>query len=158
MMNLLFKNKLFVNPLSKLYKLNIATKIEAIKLGDLGEGTKDATVKKWYKKIGDLVKEEETVVEVFTDKLVAPIPSSFTGKLTKIYFDVDEKCLVGKTLCDIDVPDENKTTKANITTNTTNSPKESIQFTNMKTQDLTSSSSSSSEDEANKHSDKSKLV
>ena len=155
MMNLLFKNKRFVQPLSKLYKLKIANKIEAIKLGDLGEGTKDATVKKWFKKIGDMVKEEETVVEVFTDKLVAPIPSSYTGKLTKIYFNVDEKCLVGKTLCEIDVPEGKESTK---TTSKTNSPKESVQFTNVLSQDHTSSSSSSSEDEMIKHDNKSRLI
>lgn len=28
-----------------------------IKLGDLGEGTKEATVKKWYKNVGDPVEE-----------------------------------------------------------------------------------------------------
>jgi len=41
----------------RLYKLILSNKIERILLGDLGEGTKDATIKTWYKKVGDSVKE-----------------------------------------------------------------------------------------------------
>lgn len=36
---------------------NFATKIVPIILPDLGEGTKEATVKQWYKKVGDQVEE-----------------------------------------------------------------------------------------------------
>ncbi len=38
-------------------KYQFATKIIPVKLSDLGEGTKEATIKKWFKKEGDSVKE-----------------------------------------------------------------------------------------------------
>jgi hypothetical protein len=34
-----------------------ASKIIPLKLSDLGEGTKEATIKKWFKREGDMVKE-----------------------------------------------------------------------------------------------------
>lgn len=40
--------------------------------------------------------------EVFTDKLVAPIPSSYEGIVKKIHFKDDEICPVGMTLLEIE--------------------------------------------------------
>ena len=42
-----------------------------VKLPDLGEGTKEATVKEMFVKVGSKVSEFEDLCEVFTDKLVA---------------------------------------------------------------------------------------
>ena len=50
-----------------------------VRLPDLGEGTKEATIKEWYVKPGDKVSEYDDLVEVFTDKLVAKIPSTSDG-------------------------------------------------------------------------------
>ena len=38
-------------------KFMFASKIIPLKLSDLGEGTKEATIKKWYKREGEIVKE-----------------------------------------------------------------------------------------------------
>lgn len=38
-------------------KYFFASKIIPVKLSDLGEGTKEATIKKWFKKEGELVNE-----------------------------------------------------------------------------------------------------
>jgi len=45
---------------------------------------------------------------VFTDKLVAHIPSSFHGEIKKIYYKVDDVIQVGSTIMDIDMPDDAK--------------------------------------------------
>jgi pyruvate/2-oxoglutarate dehydrogenase complex dihydrolipoamide acyltransferase (E2) component len=45
-------------------------------------------------------------LEVFTDKLVAHIPSSYKGEIKKVYFNVDDVIQVGSTILDIDVPNE----------------------------------------------------
>ena len=42
---------------------------------------------------------------MFTDKLVAPIPSSYEGTVKKIYYKDDEICPVGKTLIEIETDD-----------------------------------------------------
>ena len=56
----LFSSKLFAKQLNKrilnFNQFNFS-KIIHIKLGDLGEGTKEATIKQWYKKEGDSIEE-----------------------------------------------------------------------------------------------------
>jgi len=80
--------------------------IHTIALPDLGEGTKEATIKEWYVEPGSVVEEFDDLVEVFTDKLVAKIPSTCTGVVKEIKFDVDDICLVGHTLLSIEVVEE----------------------------------------------------
>jgi pyruvate/2-oxoglutarate dehydrogenase complex dihydrolipoamide acyltransferase (E2) component len=46
-------------------------------------------------------------VEVYTDKLVADIPSPGKGKIQKINYDVEQTCLVGKPLCEILIEEDN---------------------------------------------------
>lgn len=70
----------------------------AVKLPDLGEGTKEATIKEWYVKPGTKVEEFDDLVEVFTDKLVAKIPSTCTGIVKEVNFEVDDVCAVGHQL------------------------------------------------------------
>jgi pyruvate/2-oxoglutarate dehydrogenase complex dihydrolipoamide acyltransferase (E2) component len=61
------------------------------------------------------------VVEVYTDKLVAEIPSPSTGKIIKINYMPEQACLVGKALCEIEIEElvsssDNKN-KSNINSN-----------------------------------------
>lgn len=72
---------------------------------DLGEGTKEATIKEWYVKVGDRVEEYDDICEVFTDKLVAKIPSSATGVITAVNFEDDAVCAVGHALVTIEEED-----------------------------------------------------
>jgi len=77
-----------------------------INLPDLGEGTKEATIKEWYVEPGSVVNEFDDLVEVFTDKLVAKIPSTCSGVVTKISFEEDDVCLVGHALLEIESNEE----------------------------------------------------
>jgi pyruvate/2-oxoglutarate dehydrogenase complex dihydrolipoamide acyltransferase (E2) component len=77
------------------------SRIVQIKLGDLGEGTKEAEIKKWHLKEGDKVEEEDKVVEVGTDKLIADIPSPVTGMVHKLFYTVGQVCQVGNVLCEV---------------------------------------------------------
>lgn len=74
-----------------------------INLPDLGEGTKEATIKEWFVKEGQQIKEYEDICEVFTDKLVAKIPSTHDGVIKKINFKNDDICLVGKPLVEVEI-------------------------------------------------------
>ena len=47
----------------------------------------------------------ENVCDVETDKATAEIPSTHDGIIKKLYFKVDEVCLVGHALADIEVDD-----------------------------------------------------
>ncbi len=51
---------------------------------ELGESVHEGTVSRWLKKEGDLVKEDEPVVEIMTDKVNTELPSPATGILSKI--------------------------------------------------------------------------
>lgn len=48
----------------------------------------------------------DDLVEVFTDKLVAKIPSTSNGVIKDIKYEVDDVCLVGHTLLTITVEGE----------------------------------------------------
>jgi hypothetical protein len=50
-------NKLFKNYLQYNIQKHWFSKIVPLKLSDLGEGTKEATIKKWFKKEGDIINE-----------------------------------------------------------------------------------------------------
>jgi len=55
-----------------------------VKLPFLGDGIDSATVLSILVKVGDEVKKDQTVLELETDKAVAPIPSSESGKVAAI--------------------------------------------------------------------------
>ena len=50
----------------------------------LGESIMEATVLKWYKKTGDTVKQDETVLDIATDKVDSEVPSTAAGTITEI--------------------------------------------------------------------------
>ncbi|MEC4678648.1 MAG: dihydrolipoamide acetyltransferase family protein [Nitrospirota bacterium] len=65
---------------------------------DVGEGIAEGEVVQWLVKIGDLVKEDQAVVEVETDKAVVSLPSPFSGKITEIQAASGEIIPVGAAL------------------------------------------------------------
>jgi len=77
-----------------------------VKLPDLGEGTKEATIKEVLVKVGQRVDEYEDLCEVFTDKLVAKIPSTAAGIVREINFQDDTICKVGHPILVIEADDD----------------------------------------------------
>ncbi|WP_118785642.1 2-oxoglutarate dehydrogenase complex dihydrolipoyllysine-residue succinyltransferase [Haemophilus haemolyticus] len=51
---------------------------------DLPESVADATVATWHKKVGDIVKRDEVIVEIETDKVVLEVPALSDGVLAEI--------------------------------------------------------------------------
>ena len=64
----------------------------------LGESVSEATVARWYKKVGDVVKADEPIVELETDKVTLEINSPGNGKLSGIAHDVGDEVGVGTVL------------------------------------------------------------
>ncbi len=54
------------------------------KLPDIGEGIAEGEIVKWLVKVGDTVKEHQSVVEVMTDKATVEVPSPAAGKITAL--------------------------------------------------------------------------
>lgn len=61
----------------------------------MGESVAEATIIKWTKNEGDMIKVDETVLEIATDKVDSEIPSPFEGKLVKKMFKENDVVQVG---------------------------------------------------------------
>ncbi|BBL54030.1 dihydrolipoyllysine-residue succinyltransferase component of 2-oxoglutarate dehydrogenase complex [Bartonella quintana] len=55
-----------------------------IRVPTLGESVTEATIGKWFKKLGEAVAVDEPLVELETDKVTVEVPSPVMGKLTEI--------------------------------------------------------------------------
>ena len=66
----------------------------------LGESITEATVAKWLKKKGDLVKKDEVLVELETDKATLEVYAQSDGKLSEIYFEAGKDVQIGAELAD----------------------------------------------------------
>ena len=51
----------------------------------LGESVSEATVSKWYKKLGDMVTQDEMLCELETDKVSVEVPAPVAGVLSEIF-------------------------------------------------------------------------
>jgi 2-oxoglutarate dehydrogenase E2 component (dihydrolipoamide succinyltransferase) len=65
------------------------------------EGTK-AVVRAWLRRVGDLVFENEPLVELETDKVTQEVPAPAAGVLTEILLDTDDEAEPGALLAKID--------------------------------------------------------
>lgn len=70
----------------------------AIKLPDVGEGVAEAELVEWHVKVGDVVREDDLLAAVMTDKTTVEIPSSRAGTVLAINGAVGDKIAVGSEL------------------------------------------------------------
>jgi len=66
-----------------------------IEMPKMGESVMEGTIIKWYKKVGDSVKKDETIFEISTDKVDTEIPSPIEGTLAEILIGEQETVSVG---------------------------------------------------------------
>lgn len=64
-----------------------------IQVPNLGESINEATVAKWFKKVGDQVAIDEPLVELETDKVTLEVPAPAAGVIEQI--DADDGAIVG---------------------------------------------------------------
>ncbi|MET0634414.1 MAG: dihydrolipoamide acetyltransferase family protein [Chitinophagaceae bacterium] len=67
----------------------------------LGESIMEATILKWHKQPGDMVKMDETVLEIATDKVDSEVPSTAEGVLEEILFKVNDVVPIGAVIARI---------------------------------------------------------
>jgi 2-oxoglutarate dehydrogenase E2 component (dihydrolipoamide succinyltransferase) len=68
----------------------------------LGESIMEATILKWNKKAGEIVKQDETVLEIATDKVDSEVPSTAEGVLTEILFKENDVVPIGTVIARIE--------------------------------------------------------
>src|SRR5690606_13315840 len=69
-----------------------------IRVPTLGESVSEATVGKWFKKVGDAIAVDEPVVELETDKVTIEVPAPAAGTLSEILVADGETVEVGALL------------------------------------------------------------
>jgi pyruvate dehydrogenase E2 component (dihydrolipoamide acetyltransferase) len=73
------------------------------KLPDLGEGVLEGEIVKWLVKPGDVVKEDQNLVEVMTDKATISVPTPKGGTVVKTHGKEGEIAKVHHPLVDLEV-------------------------------------------------------
>ena len=68
----------------------------------MGESVMECTILKWLKNEGDNISKDDSVVEIATDKVDTEIPSTYSGKLSKILVKEGEIVKVGKPIAIIE--------------------------------------------------------
>ena len=68
----------------------------------LGESIIEATILKWTKQIGDSIEQEETVLEIATDKVDSEVPSPVEGVLLEIKYQEGDVVPVGEVIAIIE--------------------------------------------------------
>ena len=72
------------------------------RLPDLGEGIHEGEIIKWHVRVGDLVKADEPLVDVETDKAAVTIPSPVGGRIIRLGGSVGDTVTVGGVIAVID--------------------------------------------------------
>ena len=80
-----------------------------IVLPAMGEGIVEATITRWLVNVGDTVTEDQSLVEVATDKVDSEIPAPASGKVKELIFNEGDVPQIGQTIAIIEVEGEVET-------------------------------------------------
>ena len=69
-----------------------------LRLPELGEGVHEGELVKWLVKVGDVVKDDQPVCEIMTDKATVELPAPFHGKVTALSAKEGETVKVGQVM------------------------------------------------------------
>src|SRR5690348_15394126 len=67
----------------------------------MGDSVSEGTVLEWHKQEGDHVSEDETIVEISTDKVDAEVPAPAAGTVVKVHVAEGDTVTVGALLAEI---------------------------------------------------------
>ena len=72
----------------------------------MGEGVMEATVTEWLKNVGDRVEEDESVVEIATDKVDSDVPTPVAGVIKEILVEKDAVVKIGEAMAILEIEGE----------------------------------------------------
>ena len=73
------------------------------KLPDVGEGTAEAEIVAWHVKVGDVIEEDQNLVDVMTDKATVEMTSPVSGKVIACHGEPGAMAPVGSPLVELEV-------------------------------------------------------
>ena len=79
----------------------------------LGESVSEVTLTRYTKQVGDWIDENETIAEVSTDKVDSDIPSSHSGKISKLYFKEGDTIKIGEIYAEIEINEDESKIESN---------------------------------------------
>ncbi|MBU0953299.1 MAG: 2-oxo acid dehydrogenase subunit E2 [Nanoarchaeota archaeon] len=83
---------------------------------DVGEGITEGELRKWLVKVGDVVKQDQPLADVETDKAVVQIPAPQAGTILKLHFNEGDTMHVGAVMVSIGEKGEKAAPEARKTT------------------------------------------
>lgn len=79
----------------------------------------EATITGWVKSVGDEIEEDESILEVATDKVDSDVPSPVSGKLKEILFEEGDVVQVGQVIAVLEIEGEAEEETSEVTTEDT---------------------------------------
>ena len=76
--------------------------LHTFKLPDIGEGIAESEIAAWHVKVGDVIKEEQPLVDMLTEKAAVELPSPVAGKIVELKGVPGDKIAVGAALAVIE--------------------------------------------------------
>ncbi len=76
--------------------------VTVLKMSSLSMTMVEGVVARWHKKVGDLVRKDEPLLDVETDKVVKEMTSPASGRIIKLCAKESQVVPVGKPLCEIE--------------------------------------------------------
>jgi 2-oxoglutarate dehydrogenase E2 component (dihydrolipoamide succinyltransferase) len=117
-------------------------------LPKMGESVAEATIIKWVKNVGDSIDNDESVLEIATDKVDSEVPSPVSGTLVKTLFNEGDVVKVGAVIAIIETEGSAATASKPVESSTPSTPSASapgIQELSQKTETVATSVQSSSD-------------
>ena len=95
-----------------------------IKLPDVGEGIAEAELVEWHVKVGDIVREDDLLAAVMTDKATVEIPSPVEGEVTWVGAEVGDTVAIGSAIVKLEVAGEGAAAEEPVADNLSPHPEE----------------------------------
>ncbi len=73
-----------------------------VKVPELGESINEVQIAEWLRAVGDVVKVDEALAEIDSDKATVELPSPVAGKILELKVEAGAFCKVGDVLVVID--------------------------------------------------------
>src|SRR3954468_5315280 len=83
-----------------------------VKVPDIGEGMTEAEIVAWHVTPGQVIREEDPLVDVMTDKATVELPAPVAGTVIEIHGTPGERRAVGSELVVLDVLGEGNVAEA----------------------------------------------
>src|SRR6187551_519355 len=78
----------------------VNTTVEVV-MPPMGDSVSEGSILEWHKQEGDEISEDETLVEISTDKVDAEVPAPISGTVVKIHASEGDTVHVGAVLAEI---------------------------------------------------------